>query len=238
MTGQAIVRDLAHADDVDQTGFSSDSARLFTKTASGAVSFWDVMTGSRISAPINVKPYAYTCFADCGRRALTSAKFGVSQLWDVETSLPVGPPIEHSQHHDVSPDGKRIALISWGPFSMAGEGLTLLDAETGDVITMSMPDRPDGSPSSSIMFSEGGRRLLVAGRSDEAFLRDGLTGAAIGSLKQAGEIFVAGFDPAGQRVVMLSGEGTARIWRADNGDPTVSPIEIAKRVAQSSRHLN
>jgi WD40 repeat protein len=240
MTGQAIVRDLAHADDVHQTGFSSDGARLFTTTASGTVSFWDVMTGSRVSAPIKVSRYPYTCFADGGRRALTYQGFGVgvAQLWDVETSLPVGPPIEHPRRPDVSPDGKRIALISEDPLSEAGEALTLLDAETGDVIAISRPDQRGDRWAWSVMFSEDGRRLLVAGMSDEGSLWDGLTGAAIGSLKQAGEIIVAGFDPAGQRVVMLSGEGTARIWRADNGDPTVSPIEIAKRVAQSSRHLN
>jgi WD40 repeat protein len=239
MTGQAIVRDLAHADDVHQTGFSSDGARLFTKTWSGAVSFWDVMTGSRISAPINVKPYAYTCFADGGRRALTCAQFDVAQLWDVETSIPVGPPIEClMRHHDVSPDGKRIALIGGDRFSGDGEALKLLDAETGDVIASSRPDQRGDRWAGSVMFSEDGRRLLVAGMSDEGSLWDGLTGAAIGSLNLAGEIFVAGFDPAGQHVVMSSGKGTARIWRADNGDPTGSPIDIPKRVAQSSRHLN
>ena len=239
MTGQAIVRDLAHADVVHGTGFSSDGARLFTTTASGTVSFWDVMTGSRVSAPIKVNRYPYTCFADGGRRALTSVSFGVAQLWDVETSIPLGPPIEClMQHHDVSPDGKRIALIGGDRFSGDGEALTLLDAETGDVIASSRPDQRGDRWAWSVMFSEDGRRLLVAGMSDEGSLWDGLTGAAIGSLKLAGEIYVAGFDPAGQHVVMLSGKGTARIWRADNGDPTGSPIDIPKRVAQSSRDLN
>ncbi len=235
MSGQAIVQDLAHADVVHQTGFSSDGARLFTTTASGTVSFWDVMTGSRVSAPFNVKRYPHTCFADGGRRAFTYRPFGVAQLWDVETSIPVGRPIKcPGWRHDVSPDGKRIALISGDLLSGDGEALTLLDAETGDVIAFSRPDQRGDRWAWSVMFSEDSRRLLVAGRTDEGSLWDGLTGAAIGSLKLAGEIFVAGFDPAGQHVVMLSAKGTARIWRADNGDPTGSPIDIPKRVAQST----
>ena len=137
--------------------FSPDSKRIASPGAPGTVGIWEVATGRRVGAALEVgsENVEAVIFADGGRTLIASDDSGSVHMVDIGTGRPLGPPLSAGSEPvaslDLSPGGR---LLAAGSF----EGSVFVwDVETG--LPYGSPLKADTSPVNDVAFSPDGRTL-------------------------------------------------------------------------------
>ena len=97
--------------------FSSDSKRVVTSDAEGAVRIWDAATGKRLTAPLSSAGPGRASFSPNNHLVITAGFARGARLWDATTGEPVSTPIKPSGAVAVnlatfSPDGQYAVLAT------------------------------------------------------------------------------------------------------------------------------
>ena len=137
--------------------FSPDSKQIASPGAPGTVGIWEVATGRRVGAALEVgsENVEAVIFADGGRTLIASDDSGSVHMVDVGTGRPLGPPLsvgsEPVASLDLSPGGR---LLAAGSFEGS---VFVFDVETG--MPYGSPLVADTSPVNGVAFSADGRTL-------------------------------------------------------------------------------
>lgn len=156
-----------------------------------------------------------------GLSALSAADLPVRRYGAEEFHFP-GTPCAAA----LSPDGKRLAVMSQAPYRSAGF-VTIFDADTGRVVLATKTTYQDGTPFATtdvMAFSPDGKRVAVAFNSEATFVLDVGTGREVWRSK-VGEKnphpFVA-FDPQGRLIRGFDHE--TRVYNLDTNQVTTWPV--------------
>jgi WD40 repeat protein len=218
-SGKEIVVLRGHDREVNNAAFSPDGRRVLTASGDSTARIWDAKTG-KASAVLrwfndekyNVQVYKGN-FSPDGRRVMTVDGSGAS-VWDAETGkqiirLDIG---SHMHDAELSPDGRRVVT---GSTYYA----TIWDAETGkEIVVLRAYDKDMINVAvMKTSFSRDGRLVVTASEDDFVRIWDAETGKVITSLKGP-EHSIPGsrshaISPDAQRVVTVSAEFIARMWR-------------------------
>jgi WD40 repeat protein/serine/threonine protein kinase/DNA-binding XRE family transcriptional regulator len=205
-------------------GWSPDGTRVATVGGSGTVRVWDAGTGEedykfQASKDFGSPPY----FSPDGTRLATCAIPGVLQLWDAATGKPVlggyvnntedlsfGDTVDYCMSGGWSPDGTRILTSSW-----AGNGATIWDAKTGEIV-LTYKEHSGGIGFSS--WSPNGKRIATGDSNGVVKIWDAETGTTLLSFPvPVGDyLFQLDWSPDGEwlaGVGVLANVEINRVWQ-------------------------
>jgi WD40 repeat protein len=218
-TGTLPARTLKHQKEVAGFGFSPDGRHIAVLTEDGAVSVWDIATGSVVTPALErgrwkyaarskfkefLPSYRFSYSADGKHLILCSASDAC--VWDVSTGKILWTK-EKLKAAAASPDGSLLALQ--GP-----DGVVLWDVASG---------APRGDPIQGDLgdFSGDGRALLVNTADDLRVLRmSGGQSAAIRVSKKAGRVVWWAFSKDGNTLAIFDEGSRPVLWDVTGGTPT------------------
>ncbi|MFB6901059.1 WD40 repeat domain-containing serine/threonine protein kinase [Streptomyces hydrogenans] len=170
-TGALLREFTGHADHVPEVRLGEDGDRLLTADSAGTVRLWRTDTGACLRtlasdrrAPAGTLRPAAVCPLPGGERAVVATSYSMRwwNLRDGDVERTLEEPVAHRGEKvlAVAPDGRTVAVGGRG-------GVRLLDAADGTVLhTLTDPRARDSllhENPARLCFTEGGRRLLVAG---------------------------------------------------------------------------
>ncbi|MER8034108.1 WD40 repeat domain-containing serine/threonine protein kinase [Streptomyces hydrogenans] len=170
-TGALLREFTGHADHVTEVRLSEDGDRLLTADSAGTVRLWRTDTGACLRtlafdgrAPAGTLRPAAACLLPGGSRAVVATLNTLTwwNLHDGGVERTVEDPVGHRGEKvlAVASDGSTVAVGGQG-------GVRLFDTEDGTVLHTLTDPRARGSflheNPARLCFTEGGRRLLVAG---------------------------------------------------------------------------
>ncbi len=215
---------------VNQVAVTGDGEAVLSVSDDKVVQVWNPRTGLDLVAPLrHDKAVRAAAFAPDGQRLLTVPEDG-ARVWSLRDSgaaLPSAAADAPAKRIAPTADGRQW-LVAAGRqaevYAFDGESLTRLHhlKETGLL--------------ASAAISADGRRAVTAveGARRQARVWDLARCPAAGEtpdceplfsgFEHAGAITSVAFDPGGERILTASEDGTARLWRADNGRQLTRPM--------------
>jgi WD40 repeat protein len=210
--------------------FSPDGRRLASSGLDTTIRIWDATplapNDRQERLTLNHDDEVWNVAISPDGRHIASASFDKSvRLWDASTGSPIlnlSHPIE-AWLLSFSPDGKRLA--SGG----RDKSIRIWDTDTGEKVR----DIPVGGQFAyGVTYSPDGRYLLVddVGESGDPKVKPGENHTIkvwdVPSGQEAGivgrhrlQIWCLAFSPDGKRLVSVSNDGTAKLWRWDPARP-------------------
>lgn len=105
-----------HTDYVLDAAFSSDSKMIVTGSQDGTARIWNTNTGRTLRVLDHEGPVRLAFFSSDNKRVITQDEFmiGFFLIWDVRTGKKLLSTYAEGGVADISPDGKKVAMISRG----------------------------------------------------------------------------------------------------------------------------
>ncbi|TNE70757.1 MAG: TIR domain-containing protein, partial [Gammaproteobacteria bacterium] len=209
-TGEAILPDFIHESEALGVDFNPDGSVVVTGQDNGQISFWSMETGRRLEVIRSEHPISLTQFSANADSLLTLSPGNVATLWSPKAGKPV-------QTAKLEGGVRSIALSGNGKLMAIGSG-------NGNVALWQIPNDValaefdfDHQAVASLVFDPEGQRLLVALESGGGRLVSLNSLNTVAEFVQPGRIGLASFSPDGRYLVTTSSNGTARLWRVENG---------------------
>lgn len=215
---------------VNQVAVAGDGEAVLSVSDDKVVQVWNPRTGLDLVAPLrHDKAVRAAVFAPDGQRLLTVPEDG-ARVWSLRDGLAALPSMA------VGAPAKRIALSADGrqwlvaaghqaeAFAFDGEALSRLHQLKESALLASAALSADGRR--AVTAVEGSRRqarvweLARCPAAAEAPACEPL----FSGFEHAAPITSVAFDPSGERILTASEDGTARLWRADNGRQLTRPM--------------
>ena len=200
-TGEARLLE-GHTDEVWDVVFSPDGRALATGSKDGTLRLWNLETGASRVLSGHRAPVDFVRAFPAGHGFVSRARDGQIQRWDaagVPVPMPAEAPSEDSDLA-VSPDGRTVAYASSGE-------LVLFDVESGARRRFPGQDRP----SSAVVFSPDGERVVTGSKNGALQLRDTATGAVRELEGHRGSVDELLFLPADGRLVSGGVDGKVQV---------------------------
>ncbi|MEQ8788945.1 MAG: caspase family protein [Pirellulaceae bacterium] len=232
-SGEAVTSTLMHRDSVLKVSFSPDGSRLATacgdttgRNGKGAARIWNSQTGEPLTPwlehegmerPIERQgPSDYVVskagivmdvrFSPDGSLLVTAADSGTVRIWDAETGELRHGPFLHPDGvaaAELAPDGRSLLTSTF-----SATQLWRID-EAGEPVLG--PWQHDALYAAASLGAAG-RRVAAIGEG-KAAVYDATTGEAIEpSIEDGNRVVQAEFAPLGNRLVIASDDGSARVW--------------------------
>jgi hypothetical protein len=210
---------------VTSVAFSPDGARVAAATYPNGVTFWDASTGASRGDLRAGQRATWVSATTDGRRWLTRGSPG-TQLSNIATGDPQGSTLPgfSGQSAALSPDGRLVAIPSWGA---TDNFVALVDLSSGAVVGK----LPGESSAWGLAFSPDGSTLAV-GLFDPAnttTLWDIKTRTKRLVLTGKSGVLSAAFSPDGRLLATgynNNGSVALRLWDASNGN-VVADLPVA-----------
>jgi WD40 repeat protein/class 3 adenylate cyclase len=203
-SGRRSVVLVGHGGLIDDVAFSPDGRRLITSSEDRTVKVWD-LAPSREWLTVDG---GLALFSPDGRH-FTSDLNGIT-LWDATSgqaaaTLPIHQePFVHFA--DFSPDGGRLATISWNGTAK------VWDAISGQTL-LTMTGHTDRA--FDVSYSPDGNRLVTASFDGTAKVWDANSGQEVSTLSgHTGYVQGIAYSPDGKRIATASWDHTAKVWDA------------------------
>ncbi|HTU21745.1 MAG TPA: caspase family protein [Gemmataceae bacterium] len=218
-TGQKLRTFQGHTASVSSVAFSADGKHAITGSDDKTAIQWDARTGRKLRTfqgyTNNVQSLAFS--AD-GKHVVTGSGDNTAILWDARNGQKFRTLAHNSRVRAVafSPDGKHVLTGSEDNTAI------LWDAQTGDklrILKHTTNLRFFEAAVSSVAFSPDGKHVLTGSRLDTAIiLWDAQTGDKLRTFQGHTDwVLSVGFSPDGKHVLTGSGDNTAILWDARNG---------------------
>jgi WD40 repeat protein len=233
-TGRPVGQLLSHPAEMRHALFNPQHTHILTAGLEGTARLWRL---AREDSLARVLPHhgavAEIAFSPDGMRVLTGCQEskdrpGESRLWDAATGKALGPAM--SQHGQVmgvafSPDGQ-LALTG------GNDGHARL-WRTADSSPARAPWKYDGNVVAAVAFSPDGRLAAFGGRGRTVQVREVASGKQVAAwpvFDKAGWVWRLTFTPDGQRVLVVGGDSSARMWNVADGRPVGQAMKHAADV--------
>ena len=176
-----------HQDEVFQTEFSPDGARILTASADKTAKLWDAASGKLIASFEHPDGLYHAAFSPDGARIVTASGDHSAKLWDAAS----GKLVASFEHQDTvpwagfSPDGTRILTVSWDKTAKLWDAATPVElarqvkeasGETAKIgASVSMADSPTQQVeslsviTSGLEFSDEGSLVAVMRNTDRSW---------------------------------------------------------------------
>jgi WD40 repeat protein/class 3 adenylate cyclase len=202
-----------HSGIVQQVVFSQDGLRLFSTSQDNTVRFWDLLPGHEVDA----LPPGVPVYSPDGKK-LALASDNVITILDSVTLQ----PLFHLRGHTAfisglrfSPDGIYLASASFDGTARIWD----LNKHQ-ELFVLNHANKLD-----AIRFSPDGRYLGTTSQDGSAILWDACTGQPVHTLLGSTSsvdfetVFPedVAFSPDGERVVVIHGDNTVRVWEVESG---------------------
>jgi WD40 repeat protein/DNA-binding SARP family transcriptional activator/class 3 adenylate cyclase len=218
-TGESVLAFKAHDGDINDVAFSRDGSLLATTSDDGTLKVWNASTGRLVSS-VSADGSAFgvwgPSFSEEGSLVAAAwsdwgETYGKVRVLDLSTERVVSSvPIVGAIDTAFSPDGKRVAVASWGSEEDNG---AVFDVETGkEVFGLSGPNCCHPPFSRGVSWSPDGR-YIAASSDDNTLVWEADTGRLRYSLLgHTGLALSVAWSPDSSRLVTGSSDGTAKVW--------------------------
>ena len=221
-TGSSIGRPMRHNNVVGAVAFSSDGNRVVTGSDDGTARVWDGHTAAPIGNPLKHEgPVRFVAFTPNGKTIVTGSLDQTVRLWDAEKQSPLGPPLQAGgpvAGLAISPDGTLLAVA-------AKSEVRMWDIASGQPV--GLPLRHD-LPVTSVAFSDDGKRIAtgcgIAGAGYAMVWDVGSGDPVYAKLPHPDRVGIVAFQPGGGLLATACDDGSAQLWRVDNGQPFGDPM--------------
>ena len=189
-------------------GFSPDGKLLMT-AGQGEVRLWNTatwQTTSRLPGELAALSKTGWLIAVSQSSPFYYESVGRVSLWNYRTGERLRQFDKPGRSPALSPDGHKLAVVG------AGNGVELLDADTGKLLRTLATDEPVWS----LNFSPDGNRLLASGWSSEVLLWNLAAGGPPKKLKgHSLTVWSASFSPDDSTIATAGSDQTICLWDAD-----------------------
>jgi WD40 repeat protein len=201
-------------DEITAICLSPDERHFAGATRSGAITVWDLVTGSP-SFEANQGAKVSAIVAEDDGTTFAGGEDGKVNVWSssgkLQNTLTVADPVTGLA---LSPAGKSLA-VTMGRFGLNPHGGTVLfNLGTGQVIQQLEESR---SPIQAAGFSIDSKWLLTAGQDNVARLWNLRTGKQVAKLVHEHPVMAAVLTPDGRYALTGSVDSVARIWETTTG---------------------
>jgi WD40 repeat protein/3',5'-cyclic AMP phosphodiesterase CpdA len=190
-TGQPVATFTGHSDPVYSVAFSPDGTLIATASGDHTARTWDTSTGQLIATLTgHSDTVSSVAFSPDGTLIATASDDRTARTWNTATGQPVATLTGHDRYLSgvvFSPDGTLIATVS-------GDHTTQI-WNADDMLNRRTP--PARRRLRRRTIPSGTKSVTLWGHADE--------------------VNAVAFDPAGDRVLTASDDGTVRIWRLSDG---------------------
>jgi WD40 repeat protein len=210
LTVAAVVR--SHASWMKTARFSPDGNYVVTANEDGTARVADAYTGEELFALRGHENVVWTAvFGPRGDRVVTASEDGTARVWDVHTGLQLRGHIQGVNTAAFSPDATRVVTAG------IDETARIWDSRTGEEIHTLVGDIDDFGFffMHSAAFSPDGTSVVTAQHSGTVALWDVATGEQVGTCCDQDGFFAYGaafLADRGDRIVVLYGDESARVW--------------------------
>lgn len=200
-----------HTGLVDAVAWSPDNTKLVSASWDGTARIWDVDTGEQITQIPHPDQVIAVAWSVDGQTVATATWGGPILLWDAANGQSIGELAGHTDsvtHLRFSPDGQLLA-------SASPESVRLWEMDSQQEAAL-LTDSP--TEHGNLHWSPDGTRLLVTNYNDstvQIWQADGTEQAVLAGMEYG--VYDAAWSPAGDRILTTSGDGTMRLWDAQNG---------------------
>jgi len=206
-TGAMIARLEGHRATVASAAFSPDGRHLITASGAREVILRDALTGrvlADLSEDQDVSFPGGVGFNVASDRMLIQSREGPA-VWSLAPLRRLAGIRDFSMDAVLSPAGDFVVL--------SGAPASIWNVETGEVRDLGSAG---GFSGATPVFSPDGRHVVVGANAHDAAIWDARTGAQIALLRGHQDyVLGARFSADGAKLVTVSMDGTARIWRAE-----------------------
>lgn len=230
--------------------FSPDGSRLATASYDRTARIWDTETGMQIGPPLQHKNAVWSVvFSPNGEVVATGSLDNTMRLWSAQTGAPLSSPIPHQHHVEwlrFSADGRRLLsrahkgthrtwdigfgkarprLFPHPPLHDGDECVTLARFDSqGKALLTAVADVV------KTPYGQRGLRPLPAYRAQAQLTPLGAPSAPDLRMFHEDDVISADFSRDGSLIVTASRDGTAQVWRRENGQRVGPPLEHADEV--------
>jgi WD40 repeat protein/serine/threonine protein kinase len=220
-----LLRELVHADVVNDATFSPDGRLILTACADRRARLWNAQTGEPDGPSLlHTNAVDWVGFFQHGERLFTVTERRVVHLWNTATRQRHAPPIRPGHvlfHLAFSPDGQQLGTGGWhGP-------VWLWDTSDGNALRA----MPHEGGVMQLCWSPDGARLATACWDGTARIWSAATGQVDDALlPHASPVLHVGFSPDGSRLATGTASGLAQVWKltGDNSSPVRLPHQIVE----------
>lgn len=206
-SGDAYATAVSPDDGLVAVAETDGTLRLYDRASGEAEASW-AASGERLRA---------VQFDHSGERLVTGGDEGVARIWDVDSGEQVGASLQHDDAVTgvaFDPSGERLATAS---FDGTARVWDLASGEANPVASGDYITAIDWSADGALIAAATQRFRTHAVHVVDAETREQVTPP----FENPGGVVSLAFDPAGDRLVVGSGEGTVRIYDAHTGEEQV-----------------
>ncbi len=201
---------LKHEDQVWCAAFHPNGRWLVTGCNDGFVYLWDIVTGKRLSDPMELGAQIYFVDVDStGKYAIAGSYEGYARIWELETAKPVTPMIEHKGGvHVAHFDREAPVAFTAGTDRVA----RVWDLEKGAVVVQEFRHPEEDNILHLVKKVPGTDWLMTGSVVGNIRVWERSTGQLVEEFHaQAPYLSNIVFNPSGERFVTLGTEN-ARLW--------------------------
>ena len=236
-TGKLVTDAIRHEGEIRSLQFDLSAKRLVTSSGDGTARLWDVTTGRPLTeglrhdwGDVEMSPDGLSLLVQSGEYR------DIAEVWDLRPGRQLAEPIQPSIEGIKSPDGN-LAVKLTEPEDGSATKLVVMDLQSQQPLTKELNF---DSKVRCAKFSPDSKQILLGigfvGKPPrgEALVLDARTGRrSLEPLIHGQVVTDIDCSPGGERIATGSGDGTARIWNGQTGQPLIDPLPCGGSVKSS-----